>query len=121
MFGLIKQVFIAFLSLSGYLATKCLSLSNKSCIVRSNLIDLNPIELNCHLFMINLDEYNGSCNVADDLSTKIYVFSETKDVKVTKIIEAKTLVKHITCDCKCKFNSTTSYSNQKWNSDKCQY
>ena len=31
--------------------------------------------------------------------------------------EAKTLVKHISCDCKCKFNSITCDSNQKWNND----
>ena len=36
--------------------------------------------------------------------------------------EAKTLVKHISCDCKCKFNiTTTCNSNQKWNNDTCQY
>ena len=28
-------------------------------------------------------------------------------------IEAKTMVKHISCDCKWKFNSTTCNSNQK--------
>ena len=27
----------------------------------------------------------------------------------------KTLVKHISYDCKCKFTSTTCNSNQKWN------
>ena len=51
--------------------------------------------------------------VADNLSTKICVPSKTKDVNlkvfnmITKINEAKTLVKHISCDCKCKSNSTT--------------
>ena len=39
---------------------------------------------------------------------------------ITRIKEAKTLVKHISCDCKCKFNSTTCNSNQKWNNDKCR-
>ena len=46
--------------------------------------------------------------------------SKTNDVNVkafnviTRIIEAKTIVKHISCDCKCKFNSTICNSNQKW-------
>ena len=39
---------------------------------------------------------------------------------ITRINEAKTLVKHISCDCKCKFNSTTFNSNQNWNNDACQ-
>ena len=50
--------------------------------VRLNLIDLNPIKLNCHPFMINIDECNGSCNVAKDVSAKICVSSKTKDVNV---------------------------------------
>ena len=30
------------------------------------------------------------------------------------------MAKHISCDCKCKFNSTTFNSNQKWNNKTCQ-
>ena len=34
--------------------------------------------------------------------------------------EAKRMVKHISCDCKCKFNSTTCNLNQKWINKTCQ-
>ena len=34
--------------------------------------------------------------------------------------EAKTMTEHFSCDCKCKFNSTTCSSNQKWNNKSCQ-
>ena len=30
------------------------------------------------------------------------------------------MTKHTSCDCKCKFNSTTCNSNQKWNNKTCQ-
>ena len=76
-------------------------------------------EFNHYPFMISLEKYNGSCNVVDELSMKIWVPSETKDINVkvfnmiTRINEVKTLVKHISCDCKCKFNSATCNSNQK--------
>ena len=40
---------------------------------------------------------------------------------ITKIYGAKTLIKHISCDCKSKFNGATCNSNQKWNNNKCQY
>ena len=59
-----------------------------------------------------------SCNV---LSLKIYVPKETKylNVKAFNMIrsknEAETMTKHVSCDCKCKFNSTACNSNQKWN------
>ena len=33
---------------------------------------------------------------------------------------AKTMAKHIPCDCKCKFNSQTCNSYQKWNNETCQ-
>ena len=54
-----------------------------------------------------------------------YVFQKTKDInaKVFNIItnknKAKTMTKHILCDCKCKFNSTTCNSNQKWDNKIC--
>ena len=33
---------------------------------------------------------------------------------------AKTMTKHISCDCKYKVNSPTYNSNQKWNDTTCQ-
>ena len=102
----------ALLKFSESLATKCVSLNNESCTIRSGFFYLNPIERNCYQFIISLDKYNGICNVIDYLSTKICAPSETKDVNVkvfnmiTRIKEVETFVKHISCDCKCKLDST---------------
>ena len=63
-------MFIVFLSFSGSLTTKCVSLSNEPYMARPTVIHLNPIELNYDLFMISLDKCIGSCNVVDDLATK---------------------------------------------------
>ena len=96
-----------------------MSFNNKPVIIRPTLIDLNSVELNYYPFMIRLQKCSGSCNAADDLSTKICVLIKTKDVKVkvfntiTRTNEAKTLIKHISCDCKFKFDSTPCNSNQK--------
>ena len=82
-------------------------------MARPTFIDLNPIDLNYYPFRISLDKCNASCNAVDDLSTKVCVPSKTKDANVKvfdmkiKKYEAKTLIKHISCDCKCKFNSAT--------------
>ena len=49
-----------------------------------------------------------------------YVFQK-RDINVksfnmiTNKSKVKTMAKHISCDCKCKFNSRTCNSNQKWN------
>ena len=39
---------------------------------------------------------------------------------ITNKNEAKPMTKHISCDFKCKFNSTGCNSNQKWNNKICQ-
>ena len=39
---------------------------------------------------------------------------------VTKKNQTKTMTKHISCDCKCKFINTTRNSNQKRNNETCQ-
>ena len=74
--------------------------------------------------MISSDKCNESCNV---LSPKVCVPKETKDInvkafnKIANKNEAKTMTKHISCDCKCKFNCTTCNSSQKWNNKTFQY
>ena len=39
---------------------------------------------------------------------------------ITGINESKTLTKHISCQCKCKFDGTKCKSNKWWNNDKYQ-
>ena len=101
MFSLIKQVFIVLLSFSESLATTCLFLNDEQCMVTPTLIDLNPAELKHYPFLISLDKCTESCNV---LSSKICVTNETKYIigKAYNMIinknEAKTMIKHISCD-----------------------
>ena len=54
-----------------------------------------------------------SCNTLNDLSNKVYVPNKTEDLN-----ESRMLTKHISCECKCKFNSRKRNLNQKWNNDK---
>ena len=62
-----------------------MSLNNDPCIISLTLIDLNSIELNYYPFTISIDKCSGSFNVVDDVSTKIWVPSETKDANVNKV------------------------------------
>ena len=123
MFRFIKQMFIVLLSFSGSLATTYVSLNNEPHIIRLTLIDLNFVQLNYYSFRVSIDEYNGSYNALDDLSTKLCVPSKTKYIIIkvlnltTKKNESKTLVSHNLCNWKCKFNSTTCISNQKLSND----
>ena len=69
--------------------------------------------------IIDKEQWNGIYNVADYFYTKIYPPTEIKDVNVnvfnmvTRINEAKTLLKCISCNCKCKINNKTFKSNEK--------
>ena len=57
---------------------------------------------------------------------QICVPKETKDINVkafnmiTSKNEAKAMTEHISCDCKCQFNSTICNSNPKWDNETCQ-
>ena len=72
--------------------------------------------------MISVNKCTGSCNV---LSQKICIPKEAKDINVkafnmiTNKYGAKAMAEHISCDFKCKFNSTTCNSKQKWNNKTC--
>ena len=39
---------------------------------------------------------------------------------ITAINESKILIKHISCECKCKFDGRKCNSDEWWNNDKCQ-
>ena len=103
------SLFIVLLSFSKSLATKCLFLNDEPCMIRPTLINMNTVELKYYQFMVSLNKCTSSCIV---LPSKICVPKETKDVYVkafnmiTNKNEAKAMTEHISCDCKCKFNST---------------
>ena len=57
------SLFIVSLSFGSSLATKYFFLNNEPCMVRSTLIDLNPVELKHYPVIIILDKCSGSFNV----------------------------------------------------------
>ena len=105
-------------------------LSNQKCMTQPTLINLHPNKYNQELhyypFAVNLDGCVRSCNTINDLSNKLCVPNKTEDLNlrvfnmIAAINESKTLTKHISCQCKCKFDGRKCNSNKKWNNDKCQ-
>ena len=65
------------------------------------------------LLMINLPKYVIPIRNTVDVNVKTFNM-------ITIIYEAKTLIKHILCDCKIKINGTKYNLNLKCNNDKCQ-
>ena len=78
-----------------------------------------------YLFAVKSDRSVGSCNTLNDLSNKVCVPNNTKDLNltvfnmITGINELKTLKNHISCEYKCKFDERKCDSNQLWNNNKC--
>ena len=131
MFGLIEKIFIGLLTgqVSGSNHTKCVLLSNQKYMIQPTLINSHANEysqeFHYYLFAVKLDRCVGSCNTLNDLSNKVCIPNKTKDLNlsmfnmITRINETKTLTKHISCECKCKFDERKCNSDQWWNNDKC--
>ena len=110
--------------------TKCVLLSNQKCLTQPTIINLYPDEYSqeflSYSFVDKLDRCAGSCITLNDWSNKVFVPNKTEDINlsmfnmITGINESKTLTKHISCECKCKFDERKCNSDQWWNNDKCK-
>ena len=131
MFESIKKISIGLLTglVNISINTKCISLSNRKCMVQSTLINVhsneNGQEFYYYTFAVKLNTCVGSCNTLNDLSNKVCVPNKREDLNlstfniITGINESKTLTKHISCECKYKFDGRKCNLEQWWNNDKC--
>ena len=130
MFEIIKKIFIGLLTdiVSASNHTKCLPLISQICMTQPTLIDLHPSEdiqeFHYYSFAVKLDRCVGSCNTLNDLSNKVCVPNKTKDLNlsmfntITRINESRISTKHLSCECKCRFDGRKCNSDQWWNNDK---
>ena len=91
-------------------------------MIQPILINLHPNEysqeLHYYPFAVKLNRCVGNCNTLNDLSNKVYVPNKTEDLNlsmfnmITVINESKTLTRHISCECKCKFDGRKCNSNR---------
>ena len=94
------------------------SLNNEPCLAKPNLSDLNPNKLHYYTFIVSLDRCNGSCNTLDDSFRRIYVPNLNAFNMITRINESKTLTKHFSYYCNCKFDGRKCNLTEKLNNDK---
>ena len=132
MFGLIKKIFIVLLTSIGSVSNlrKFASLSSQKCMIQPTLINLHPNEycqeFHYYPFAIKLDSCVEGINSVNDLLNKVCVLNKTEDLNlsmfnmITEINELKTLLRHISCKYKWKFNGKKCNSDQWWNNDKCR-
>ena len=104
-------------------------LSNQKCMTQPTLIHLHPNEksqeFHYYPFAVKLDKCVGNCNTRNGLSNKVCVTNKTEDLylsvfnMITGINESKTLAKHTSCKCKCRFDGKKRSSDHRWHNDKC--
>ena len=102
--------------------TKCVSLSNQEYMAQPTLINFHPNEysqeFHYYPLAVKLDRYVGSCKTLNDLSNKACLPNKTDDLNlkifnmIARINELKTLAKHISCECKCRFDERKCNSDQ---------
>ena len=83
-------------------------------MIQLTLINLDPNEYSQEFwyypFAVKLDRCVGSCITPNDLPNKVCVPNKTEDLNlsmfnmITGINESKTLTKHTSCGCKCRFD-----------------
>ena len=86
MFRFFKEVFyIGSLFLSSLLSTtllSCISMTNKKCKVRPEIVNVNSNEPVFYPFSIKTRKCSGSCNNINDPYAKICVLDEVKELNV---------------------------------------
>ena len=115
MFWLIRKCFtrllISIVGASNH--AKCVLLSNQKCMTHLTFINLHPNEysqeFHYYRFAVKLGRFAGSFYALNDLSKKVCVPNTMEDLNlvfnmITGINKSKTLTKHISCKCKCKFD-----------------
>ena len=94
---------------------------------RPTIFHVNSDETLFYQFNVSVYKCVGSCNTIDDTHVRVYVPNKVKNmnVKVFHLIsginQARFIVQHELCECKCGLNESVCDSKQKWNQDKCWY
>ena len=130
MFVFIKNIFyIGSLFLSSLVSTtslNCISMKNRECKVRPEIINVNSNEPIFYPFRIKTSKCSGSCDNINNPYAKICVPDVVKylNVKVFNLMsrtnETRQTKWHETWKCKCRFDASACNNKQRWNNDKCQ-
>ena len=82
-------------------------------------------EFHCYPSALKWVRCLGSCNTLNELSNKVCIPNKTEDLSLSVfnmiigINGSKTLIKHMTCECKFRFGGKKFSSDQCCNNGKC--
>ena len=125
-FGFLKKCFFTAMAIFSRNASKCVSMNNQVCKIRSEIIDINSNEPTFYPNSININKYSGSCNNINDPYAKLYVPDVVRnmEVKVFNLISRTNKTRYIecheTCKYKCRSDASVCNNKQRWNNKKCR-
>ena len=107
---------------------ECLSVINQKCIPRPKILDINEDvgEALFYPYNVLINKCSGSCNRLDDPMVRLCVPNIIKNVNMKvynflmRLNETRNVLRHESCKCICRLNSSVCNSKQIWNSDTCR-
>ena len=109
-------------------ALECVSVVNQKCMPRPKILDVNEGvgEALFYPYNVLVNKCSGSCNTLDDPMAKMCVPNIIKNVNMKvynflmRLNETRNVLRHESCKCVCRLNSSVCNSKQIWNSDTCR-
>ena len=119
-FSLLKNIFFKVSTfLTSINSLICISVSNKECKVRPEIVNVNSNEPAFYTFSIKTNKCSVSCNNINDPYAKKCVSDAAKDlnIKVLILISRTNKTRHIkwheTCKCKGRLDSSVCNNKQR--------
>ena len=109
------------------LCKECVSVVNQNCVPRPKILDVNEgvVEALFYPYNVLVNKCSGSCNTLDPMA-KMCVPNIIKNVNMKvynflmRLNETRNVLRHESCKCVCRLNSSVCNSKQIWNSDTCR-
>ena len=109
-------------------ALECLSVINRKCMPRPKILDLNEGvgEALFYPYNVQVNKCSGSCNALEDPMARLCVPNIIKNVNMNvynflmRLNGTHNILRHESCKCMCKLDSSVCNSKQCWNSDTCR-
>ena len=125
MLGLIEKAFFVGLTfLKSINSLSFVSMTNRECNVRPEIVNVNSSEPVFYHFSIKTSKSGGSCNNINDPYSKICIPDAVKklNIKVFNLMSRTNETRHIEwhelCRCKCRLDASICNNKQGWNDDK---
>ena len=113
-------------NIPGVNSLKCVSINNRECKVRPEIINTNSNEPLFYPYSIKVNKCSATCNNINDPYSRMCFSDVVKNinVKVFNLMSRTNETRHIkcyeTCKCKCRLDASVCNNKQSLNNDKCR-